>query len=130
MTPEPDLTERTRALIGAFADRFYRQKDVRGAFEEFVAPDYIQHNPGIPDGREAAVARLLPMFSNPATSFEVKRVLVDGEFACLHLHARPGPGERGGAVCDLYRVRDGKIVEHWDVMQPVPAESANRNTMF
>lgn len=125
-----DLTERNRRVITAFAEQFYGRKDLRGAFESYVTPDYVQHNPGIPDGREAAIERLSAMFANPETSFTVKRILVDGELACIHLHARPGRWEHGGAVCDLYRLQGGRIVEHWDVMQPVPEQAMNANTMF
>jgi len=125
-----DLTERNRAVITAFAAQFYGRKDLHGAFETFVASDYVQHNPGIADGPQAAVQKLQEMFARPETSFTVKRILVDGELACIHLHARPGDQDPGGAVCDLYRLQDGKIVEHWDVMQPVPAQAQNANTMF
>ena len=123
-------TAATRERITAFAAVFYGQKDVRTAFETYVAPAYVQHNPGIPDGRDAAIAALTPMFARPETRFEVKRILVDGDFAVIHLHARPHPDDRGGAVCDLYRFEGGLIAEHWDVMQPVPEHAANANTMF
>ena len=86
------LTERNRAVVTAFAEQFYTHKDLHGAFEQYVAPHYLQHNPGIPDGREAAISRLSAMFSRPETSFTVKRILVDGPYACIHLHARPNPG--------------------------------------
>ncbi|GHF45210.1 putative SnoaL-like aldol condensation-catalyzing enzyme [Deinococcus metalli] len=123
-------TAATRVTITAFAALFYGQKDVRAAFSRYVAPDYVQHNPGIPDGRDAAIAALGPMFARPETSFEVRRILADGDHAVIHLHARSAPDERGGAVCDLYRLEGGLIVEHWDVMQPVPERAANANTMF
>lgn len=128
--PDPDLTERNRAVVQDFARLFYAEKNVRAAFIAHVAPDYIQHNPGLPDGREAAIAALEPKFSDPKASFEVKRILVDGNDAMIHLHARPEPGARGAAVADLYRLENGRIVEHWDVIQPVPPTSANPHPMF
>lgn len=128
--PDPDLTERNRAVVQDFARLFYAEKNVRAAFIAHVAPDYIQHNPGLPDGREAAIAALEPKFSDPKASFEVKRILVDGNHAMIHLHARPEPGARGAAVADLYRLENGRIVEHWDVIQPVPPTSANPHPMF
>lgn len=128
--PAPDLTERNRVLVQDFARLFYTEKQVRAAFLKHVAPDYIQHNPGLPDGREAAITALEPKFSSPGASFDVKRILVDGNHAVIHLHARPQPGARGTAVADIYRLENGRIVEHWDVLQPVPETSANPHPMF
>jgi predicted SnoaL-like aldol condensation-catalyzing enzyme len=123
-------TERNRTVITDFARLFYAEKQVRTAFERHVAADYIQHNPGIADGRAAAIAALEPKFSSPTARFAVKRILVDGEYAMIHLHARPDEQSRGGAVADIYRLRGGKVVEHWDVLQPIPAEIKNPHPMF
>jgi predicted SnoaL-like aldol condensation-catalyzing enzyme/acetyl esterase/lipase len=123
-------TERRREIVTDFARLFYVERDVRQAFETYVAPDYIQHNPGIADGRDAAVAALQPMFSEPGREFRIKRILVDGDMAVIHVHAIPEPGARGAAVFDMYRLEDGKIVEHWDAIQPVPESSANDHPMF
>lgn len=128
--PPQDRDEKTRQLVTDFARIFYEQRDVRGAFAKHVAPDYIQHNPGIADGRDAAIAALEPMFSRPDARFEVKRILVDGDFAAIHLFGRGDPATRGAAVVDLYRLKNGKIVEHWDVLQPMPERSANPHPMF
>lgn len=119
-----------RRIVEDFARMFYVERDVRQAFETYVAPDYIQHNPGVPDGREAAIALLQPMFSDRNRSFEVRRILVDGDLAAIHIFARPDPAARGAAVADFYRLKDGKIVEHWDVIQPIPEKSANAHPMF
>lgn len=124
------LTERNRAIVTAFARQFYGARDVAGAFHRYVAPDYVQHNPGIADGRDAAIAALAPMFAAPGSRFDVKRILVDGDMAVIHLHGRSGSIGAGGAVADIYRLRDGRIVEHWDVLQPVPAAAANPHPMF
>jgi predicted SnoaL-like aldol condensation-catalyzing enzyme len=95
-----DVTERNRAVVHDFVELFYRRRDVRLAFERHVAPDYIQHNPGLPDGRDAAIAALEPKFSAAGFHAEIKRILVDGDLAAIHLHARSAPHERGGAVAD------------------------------
>lgn len=129
-TATMDLTESNRAIVADFVDLMYRQKDVRAAFMKHVAVDYVQHNPNILDGREAAIAALEPMFSRPGATYDVKRVLVDDDLAAVHLHGRPSPGEPGGAVVDLFRLEDGKIVEHWDVLQPIPKTSINPHPMF
>jgi len=125
-----DPTERNRAVIEDFARVFYAEKDVRRAFETHVAADYIQHNPGIADGRAAAIAALAPMFAAAGATFEVKRILVDGDMAVIHLFGRGNPETTGAAVADIYRLKDGKIVEHWDVLQPMPETSANAHPMF
>ena len=124
------LTESNRRIVEQFVDAFYRRKNVREAFMSFVAVDYVQHNPTIADGREAAIAALEPMFSRPEAQFDVKRILVDGNLAAVHLHGRPSADAPGGAVVDLFRLEGGKIVEHWDVLQPMPSHAANAHPMF
>jgi predicted SnoaL-like aldol condensation-catalyzing enzyme len=124
------LTEQNRQIVEAFADIFYRQKDVRKAFMEYVSDNYIQHNPNILDGREAAIDMLEPKFSNPEASFDIKRILVDGDLAVIHLHGKMSKTHLGGAVADFFRLENGKIVEHWDVLQPVPENAVNPHPMF
>jgi predicted SnoaL-like aldol condensation-catalyzing enzyme len=124
------LTESNRLIVEVFADIFYRQKNVKKAFEDFVSDNYIQHNPSILDGREAAIEMLEPKFSNPEARFDVKRILVDGDLAVIHLHGRMNKTVLGGAVADIYRLEMGKIVEHWDVLQPVPENAVNPHPMF
>lgn len=123
-------TEANRKVVEDFARIFYAEKDVKLAFETYVVPDYIQHNPGIADGRDAAVAALAPMFSRPAARFNVKRIVVDGDMAVIHLFGQGDPATKGAAVADIYRLKDGKIVEHWDILQPMPDKSANPHPMF
>jgi predicted SnoaL-like aldol condensation-catalyzing enzyme len=124
------LTEQNRILITAFADIFYTQKNVRKAFEEFVSENYIQHNPSIIDGKEAAIAMLEPKFSHPNASFSIKKILVDGNLSVIHLHGKMNQESLGGAVADFYRIENGKIMEHWDVLQPIPTECINSHPMF
>ncbi len=108
-----------RAVMRRFVELFYVRRDVRAAFAKFVVPAYIQHNPGIADGSAAAVAALAPMFSATGAEFDVKHLLVDGDLAMVHLFGRGTPGTQGAAVADLYRLQGGRIVEHWDVIQPI-----------
>jgi len=123
-------TERNRAVLQDFAHRFYDLRHVREAFERHVAPDYIQHNPNIPDGREAAIAALVPIFSAEGSRFDVKRIIVDGDYAVIHLRGRSGAQGEGGAVADVYRLKNGKIVEHWDVLQPIADKTINPHPYF
>jgi predicted SnoaL-like aldol condensation-catalyzing enzyme len=125
-----NATERNRVIVTDFARLFYTERNVRAAFDKYVVADYIQHNPGIGDGRAAAVGMLEPMFSRPGATFEIKRIMVDGDFAVIHLKGRGDPATRGAAVADIYRLKDGKIVEHWDVLQPIPETASNPHPMF
>lgn len=115
------LTAENRALVSRFVDQLYVRKDVNGAFDTFVVENYIQHNPGLPDGRAAAQAALAPMFATAGAQFDVKHVLVDGALALIHLFGRGDPKTTGAAVADLYRLQVGHVVEHWDVIQPLVA---------
>jgi predicted SnoaL-like aldol condensation-catalyzing enzyme len=117
-------------ILRHFAHRFYDLCDVRGAFEQYVAPDYIQHNPNIADGREAAITALVPIFSVPGSRFDVKRIIVDGDYAVIHLRGRSGPDGEGGTVADIYRLHKGKIIEHWDVLQPIASKTINPHPYF
>ena len=130
VTASSHETAGNRQIIQEFADLFYRQHKVREAFELYVSPNYIQHNPGLKDGRTAAIEALTPLFSNPGATFEIKRILVDGNLAAIHLFGRGDPKTKGAAVVDLYRLDEGKIVEHWDVIQPLPDASKNPHPMF
>lgn len=119
-----------RAVMNDFARLFYTERRVREAFETYVVEGYIQHNPGIPDGRSAAIAALAPMFAEEGQEFRIKRIIVDGDMAVIHVHAIPEPGAKGASVFDMYRLENGLIVEHWDAIQPVPDKSANPHPMF
>jgi predicted SnoaL-like aldol condensation-catalyzing enzyme len=124
-------TERNRQVVTRFIDLFYRQGRVREAFMTYVVPGYIQHNPVAPDGRDAAIAALEPFFaSQPNAIREVQRIIVDGNLAAVHVRVRQNPQDRGFAVVDILRLENGMIVEHWDVLQPVPERSANPHPMF
>ena len=72
----------------------------------------------------------LPKEKFPSSRSEIKRVVAEGDLVMLHVHSVREPGQRGRAIVDIFRVENGKIVEHWDVIQDVPDKSANTNTMF
>jgi len=92
-----------------------------------IAGPYIQHNPLFPNGPEPLMGYLKQTGSLPC---EVKRMAIDGDQAFVHVRYLSW-GEKEHAAVDIFRFNDaGKIVEHWDVLQPVPEQSANTNTMF
>ena len=126
--PTPANSER-RTFFEDFVDVLYRRKDVRAAFDTYVAPGYVQHNPGLADGRDVARDALAAMFGDPAFSPQVIRLLVDGDLCAVQLKIFRA-GVVVAAVVDVYRAADDSIDEHWDVTQPWPATSANDHPMF
>jgi predicted SnoaL-like aldol condensation-catalyzing enzyme len=104
------------------------------AFDRYATKSYYQHNPGIPNGTAAAKAALGDLFeSNPRARSDVKRVIAEGDLVAVHHHFRLNPDDpqdRGSAVLDIFRVKNGRVVEHWDITQAVPETSLNDNTMF
>lgn len=124
-------TLKPKEVVTRFMIEFYVQKQVRSAFERWVDPGYIQHNPMAQTGRDAAIAFLEPFFAgNPNIRYEIKRIIADGNLVAVHAHGRFAPDDRGIAVVDILRVEGCKVIEHWDVVQTVPEKSANENGMF
>ncbi|KVN33330.1 hypothetical protein WJ63_04910 [Burkholderia pyrrocinia] len=122
--------EANRQLVLTFYDRFFNKHEVAEA-ATVVADDYKQHNPHVPDGKQPFVSYFTGEFkANPQARARIVRSATDGDLVYLHVHSSVRPSDRGEAVIDIFRVKDGKIVEHWDVIQPVPEKSANANTMF
>ncbi len=106
-------------------------KDPETAADKYMGPTYTQHNPEVPDGLDAFKGAIGGMHGQfPDFSTDVKRVLVDGDLVAIHHHVKMTPDELGSSVVDIMRIEDGRIVEHWDIIQPVPEQAANENTMF
>jgi predicted SnoaL-like aldol condensation-catalyzing enzyme len=122
-------TDINRRVITEFARLMYTERNPAAALEKCASVEYIQHNAMLPDGRDVAAAFLTKLYSDPNSVFEVQRVLVDGPLVALHVRAHP-VGRPLLAVADFYRLADGLIVEHWDVIQEVPSSSVNPHPMF
>ncbi len=122
--------EENKKAVTAFYDAAINQKDFEAA-AKFIGPRYVQHNPRAADGPEGLKTFLSVLREKfPDYHSEIKRVFADGDYVILHVHNVPTPGARGAAIVDIFKLEDGKIVEHWDVRQEIPELSANSNTMF
>lgn len=120
-----------KQVVSHFMTKLYVDKKVREAFETWVDPGYIQHNPMAQSGRDAAIGFLEPFFAqHPDIHYSIKRIMADGSLVAVHSHGRFAPDDRGIAVVDILRVEGCKVMEHWDVVQQVPDRSANSNGMF
>jgi predicted SnoaL-like aldol condensation-catalyzing enzyme len=101
------------------------------AVDRFIAPDYIQHNQMVEPGVGALKAFLdMIRAETPEAVHDIKRAFVDGDHVTVHYHVRRWPGDPGWAVIDIFRVADGLIAEHWDVMQDVVEGGPNPNSPF
>jgi predicted SnoaL-like aldol condensation-catalyzing enzyme len=122
--------EQNKKTVVEFYEKGLNEKDFEAA-SKYFGPRYTQHNPNAADGPEGFKAFLQLLKEKfPASRSEIKRVFADGDFVILHVHAVREPGTRGVVIVDIFKLENGKIVEHWDVAQPVPEKAANTNGMF
>lgn len=128
--PMPDL-EQNKETVRAFYDLAFNQKKPEEAVARYVGSTYTQHNPTAGDGPQPFIE-----FANgfvgqfPGLRVDIKRVLAEGDLVVTHSLLKTSPEDRGTAAADIFRLEDGKVVEHWDVLQPMPETAANDNTMF
>jgi predicted SnoaL-like aldol condensation-catalyzing enzyme len=122
---------RNKAVVRDFYDLAFNQRKPEEAAARYLGPYYLQHNPGAADGGPAFVAfvkRFVKAY--PSLHYDFIREAAEGGLVAIHSRLIRKPGDRGMAVMDFFRLENGKIVEHWDAHQEVPARSANSNTMF
>lgn len=126
---DPALLERNKETVLAFYEAGLNRKDADAACA-LIGERYVQHNPLIADGIDGFRAFVGSLRENfPELRAEVRRIVAEDDLVVAHVHGVRVPGQRGSAIVDVFRLEDGRIVEHWDVIQPIPEESANPNGM-
>lgn len=125
-------TARNKANVLAFYELAFNQHKLQEAVDKYVGKTYIQHNPTVADGGKAFIDAFAPFLKeHPQSRAQIKRVAAEGDLVFLHVFSQTSPEDRGEAVVDIFRLdRNGKIVEHWDVIQSVPETTVSGHGMF
>lgn len=122
--------ELNKTIVISFYDEAINQKNFHAALK-YMGKKYTQHNPNATDGAEGLKNYIQFLRDKyPHSHSEIKRVFAEGDFVLLHVHSVLEPNTRGRAIIDIFKLENGKIIEHWDVIQEIPEKSANDNGMF
>ncbi|MFJ1300236.1 nuclear transport factor 2 family protein [Pseudomonadota bacterium AL_CKDN230030165-1A_HGKHYDSX7] len=123
--------QQNKETVLAYLRLLYQEHKVEEAMARYVDPRYVHHNPYLAAGVGPLTEFLVPFFEqHPEASADIKRVIAEGDLVVVHNHWKLSPEDRGTVVIDIFRVANGKIVEHWDVSQEIPEAAANRNGVF
>ena len=124
--------ERNKANVRQVYKEIFNQGKTE-LVREFFSEKYIQHKPILDNGIQAVVDFIQEkMERTPKPSINIKHILAEGDFVVVHSHITINPSDErsGQAVVDLFKLENGLIVEHWDVIQDIPATTVNGNSMF
>ena len=123
---DPKL-ERNKEIVRDFFRKVFTEHNVDAGLEH-LRDDYIQHNQNVPAGKE--VMRQAFKKGLEGVSCDIKRIVAEGDYVVVHHHFKFDPKSLGMAVIDIFRIQDGKLAEHWDVMTPVPENPPFPKPMF
>jgi predicted SnoaL-like aldol condensation-catalyzing enzyme len=124
-----EIAANNKKIVVEFYQKLFGDKDI-SAIDQYIVEDYIQHNPVAADGRQALKDFANKWIANqPKTQVDFQKVVADGDLVFLHIKTKSISGKDLSLV-DIFRLKNGKIVEHWDIMQEVPEKSANPHPMF
>ena len=128
---EPSV-EASRNLVVAFYNRALVDKQPKAAFQQYVAPDFVEHKPDVPGGGRDAVADFLDglVRDMPDAKWEILRTVAEKDLVFLHARFTPAPTAPPYAIADVFRIKDCAIVEHWDVVGPPREGQPNTNARF
>jgi len=126
------LEEKNKELVTAFYELAINQNKPTESAGRYIGLPYTQHNPEVPkDGPDGFIQFIEGMFKkHPGLRVTIHKAVADGNVVALHVHLKRDESDPGIAVAEFFRVEDGRIVEHWDVMQPVLEKTASGNAMF
>jgi predicted SnoaL-like aldol condensation-catalyzing enzyme len=120
-----------KETVRAFYELAFNEKQPEEAVSRYVGSRYTQHNPMAADGPQAFIDFVRWYTGeNPELRVDIKRLIAENDLVVTHSLITASLSDRGTAAVDIFRLEDGKVVEHWDVLQPVPETAANDNTMF
>jgi predicted SnoaL-like aldol condensation-catalyzing enzyme len=124
-----EIAERNKKIVVEFYQKLFGDKDI-SVIDQYIVEDYIQHNPIAADGRQPLKDIAVKWIANqPKTKVDFQKVVADGDLVILHIKSKSFTG-KDMSLIDIFRLKNGKIVEHWDIMQEVPEKSANPHPMF
>jgi len=120
-----------REVMQAFEKLAFDEHKPVEAIERYFSPDFVDHDPDVKGDRASVIARMKTLnWDHGGPRRTIRHLIAEGDIVVIHHHLVRNPGERGIAAVDIFRVERGKIVEHWDVLQPVPERSINPAPMF
>lgn len=127
-----DTVEANRRLVTDFYRMAIVERDPKAAFVRYAAPDFIEHKPDVPGGTRESTAEFLAELvqSMPEAKWTVERTVAEADMVVLHVRFSPAPGAPEYAIADFFRVRECRIVEHWDVVAPPSRNAVNPNGAF